>query len=81
MSIICAVFRRVRETCLVTRLAHARDSVIAKDDRLVFQDWAHVLMYGKPYCIKCLFVIFRHFTIRRYASRHPPPPRLIELDG
>ena len=26
MSVICAIFCRVRETCLVTRLAHAYDS-------------------------------------------------------
>ena len=36
MSIICAIFRRVRETCQVTGLAHVHDSVVAKDDRLVF---------------------------------------------
>ena len=47
----------VRETCLVTRLAHAQLSVVAEDDRIFFfQDRAHVLMYGKPVNIKCLFV-------------------------
>ena len=34
MSIICAICRRVRETCLVTRLVHAH----AEDDRLFFSE-------------------------------------------
>ena len=28
-----------------------------------FQDRAHILMYRRPYCIKCLFVNFRHLWL------------------
>ena len=59
MSIICAIFRRTHETCLTTRLAHARDSrELSRTMDWFFQERAHVLMYGKPYCIMCVFQYF-----------------------
>ena len=68
MNIMCAIFCHVRKTCLVTRLAHANDSVVTEDDRLLlffFQDRVHVLMYGKPYCIIGIKHDFPFINIRK----------------
>ena len=40
--------------------AYALLSVVSEDDRLDFSKTGPIyLMYGRPYCIKCLFVNFR----------------------
>ena len=65
MSIIYTIIVAWLSQCLVTRLVNAHIALCDNRGRLIgiFQDRADILVYGKLYCIKCLFVNFRHLRL------------------
>ena len=60
MSIICAIIVTWASRCLVTRLAHAHCSLSLPR---TIGYLVNILVYGRPYCIKCRFVNFRHLWL------------------